>query len=110
MAKRFRVTYEVVTPESAEHGDAAERGFIAPGGWRTSAGNPEIELGLREAIELVAAGVMEDCGQWFTEADGRLNYETGASERRSLHAPDNITAASYARLARLLVWRPAHVR
>ena len=27
-------TYDVVTPESAEHGDVAECGFITPGFWR----------------------------------------------------------------------------
>lgn len=31
--KSVTVTYEIVTPESAEHGDAAERGFYQPGGW-----------------------------------------------------------------------------
>lgn len=31
---RWRVTYETITPESAEHGDAEERGFMLPGGAR----------------------------------------------------------------------------
>ena len=31
----FRVTYEIVTPESAEYGEAEETGFVMPGEWRT---------------------------------------------------------------------------
>ena len=27
------MTYDIVTPESAEYGDVAETGFAAPGGW-----------------------------------------------------------------------------
>ena len=32
----FAVTYEIVTPDSAEHGEAEERGFVAPGEWHDS--------------------------------------------------------------------------
>lgn len=94
---RFHVTYEVVTYESAENGEAEERGFCSPGGWHHDDAAP---LSLRDAVSLV--GCVEDSGSWFTETDGRTNYRTGAVETRSLHPPRNITAASYARLARLL--------
>jgi len=30
----FTFTYETITPESAEYGDAEERGFIDPGHWK----------------------------------------------------------------------------
>ncbi len=30
----FTMTYDKVTPESAEHGDTAENGWCLPGGWR----------------------------------------------------------------------------
>lgn len=102
---KFHVTYEIVTPESAEHGDAAERGFVTPGGWRheinsTDINDPGLDLDLRSAVNLI--GCVENSGSWFTETDGRDDYRTGANERRSLHPPRNITPASYARLARLL--------
>ena len=95
--KRFAVTYEIVTPESAEHGDAAERGYCAPGGWHFDEPTP---LTLSEAASII--GCVEDSGSWFTETDGRQDYRTGAEERRSLHCPRNITAASYARIRRAL--------
>lgn len=94
---KFYVTYEIVTEESAEHGDCAERGFVTPGQWK----GPEAEaMTLREAVNLI--GCTENSGRWFTETDGRQDYITGACESRSLHPPENITPASYDRLARLL--------
>lgn len=97
----FTVTYEIVTPESAEHGDAAERGFVLPGEWRVPvhAVTP-VTMSLREALQLCYP--QEDSGRWFSECDGRQDYRTGAWERRSLHPPEGITGASYDRLARLL--------
>lgn len=106
----FRVTYEIVTPESAEYGDAAERGFVMPGEWRddieTAMTQPRdaYDMTLREAIGL--AYPQEDCGRWWTESDGRQDYRTGAVETRSIHPPENITAASYARVSRLMGIRP----
>ena len=103
---RFRVTYEIVTPESAEYGDAAERGFVTPGerydDIDTAMKQPHdaYDMSLREAIGL--AYPQEDSGSWWSEVDGRHDYRTGAEERRSIHPPANITAASYARVARLL--------
>ena len=101
---RFSVTFEIITPESAEHGDSADAGFIAR------------DLRLREALEAVTgtrtsrvSGV--DCveandsdvraARWFTVYNGQ-EFETGANESRSLHIPDSVTGASRARLARLI--------
>lgn len=106
MRNRFHVTCDVVTPESAESGDVAEAGFLAPGEWRTNRGNPEAELSLRDALDLVAAGAMEDGGRSFYEIDARQDYRTGAEERRALHPPRGITPASYARIARLVEYHP----
>ena len=97
----FRVTYDIVTPESAERGDYDEAGFVQPGGWHAPADSAEdCGMTLREAVRLCCP--QEDAGSWFAEVDGRVNYRTGAEERRSLHPPRNITAASYDRLAKLL--------
>ena len=93
----FRVTYEIVTPESAEQGDAAERGYVAPGGWHQT--EPE-ELTLRQAVDLVSC--VEDAGSCFVEADPTRDYRDGSEETRSLHPPRNISAASYERLRKLL--------
>jgi hypothetical protein len=42
-----------------------------------------------------------DQARWFTITNG-MEFRTGARESRSLHVPDNVTAASRRRIARLL--------
>ena len=100
----WRVTYDIVTDESASRGDTAEDGFISEC------------CTLREAFELVQATrtsrvsgvecVEADecpvyCPSWVTVYNG-MEYETGDYERRAIHFPDRITAASRVRVARLL--------
>jgi hypothetical protein len=98
--RRFNVTYEIVTPESAEQGDAEERGFLLE------------DARLREAVDLC-----ESCGT-LVEADssplsreqpprwltfyGDLDYRDGSQESRSLHLPEGITPSSALRIARLV--------
>jgi hypothetical protein len=102
----FRVTYETVTPESAEIGEAEETGFVTPGEWKTpieealKEKDESFDMELREALGLCSP--IENCGAWFAESGGRENYSDGSHETRSLHPPRNITAASYGRLRRLL--------
>ena len=116
---RFRVTYETISPESAEHGDAAEHGYCTPRGWQfpidylpdgtlTIGGAPaspeeyaELDLDLKEAIGITGSG-LEDSGSWLSTVDGDQDYRTGEETRYSLHPPDTITAASYRRLKRAL--------
>lgn len=113
--ERFRVTFDVVTPESAEHGDTADNGFAAPGGWKFSADDPgPHEMTLREAISTcgfypaarsAGMGGFEDSGSWFSTIDADQNYRTGEETRYSLHPPENITPSSYGRLRRYLTGR-----
>ena len=106
MAGRFRVTYDIVTEESAEDGDSADSGFVLPGEWHidieTAMADKAGDYGmiLKDAIDLCCPS--EDCGFWFAESDARINYRTGENETRSLHPPRTITRASYSRLRRLL--------
>lgn len=106
MKKYFSVTYGVVTPESAEHGDYEESGFVLPGGWRYSVeelGEESPAMTLSEAIGLTGAGFEHGGGGTFYLADHwDENYTTGAREYRALHAPRNITRASLVRLCRVL--------
>jgi len=101
----FNVTYEIVTDESAENGDAQERGFIAE------------NISLREAIENLSAAsnscelasIEADCWpisrdnppRWITYQYGR-DWESGEFESRSIHFPRGITGSSAIRVARLL--------
>jgi hypothetical protein len=107
--KAFSVTYEIVTPESAEQGHYADMGYVLPGGWHGNIANtPEdreaVLMDLRSARSLVDGG-LEDCGRWFRQTSSDTDYRTGAEETRSLHPPRTITKASYARLKRLLTRR-----
>lgn len=108
MSERFRVTYDVITPESATRGDVAEYGFVRPDGLRvaplTGEPTPGVGMSLRRALELFnhGPGCVEEVGAWFVEADGRLDLRTLGNERRALHPPHHITPASYGRLARLV--------
>lgn len=100
----FNVTYEIVTPESAEDGEAAELGFIAEG------------VTLREALEFVSETRTSHVGgvhaieaneypvrapRWITVSNG-MEFMTGAYESRALHFPDSVTGASRRRVARLM--------
>lgn len=111
--KRYHVTYEIVTQESAEHGDTAEIGFIQPGAYHVPmdgiVGEPagkikdECAMTLREALELVGAPFCENNGddRSFRECDERQNHHTGESELRTLHVPDDMPASSRKRIARI---------
>jgi len=111
MKPQFFVTYEIVTPESAENGEAAEGGFAMPGGWQyelpadccgaaAGAFKAQHALDLRSAVGMM--GSVEDSGLWFSETEGRVDYQDGSETRYSLHCPESITASSYRRIARLL--------
>lgn len=100
---RFTVTYEVVTPESAEQGDAAERGTVT----RLAT--------LRDALDAVQRTFSNECDgvesiecdswpvvkpRWVTISNG-MHYRTGEQESRSLHIPDTVTTSTARRIARL---------
>ncbi len=95
---KFNVTFETITPESSEHGDVESRGFVCEG------------VGLREAIDALGCGgdgfeaneypVTDP--RWITAYRMNEDYATGETENRSLHFPDNMTASSKIRVARML--------
>lgn len=70
-----RETYEIVTPESAELGDAEERGFIDEVG---------TDYTFRELVELLECTEFSG-GDWFTAYDYDTDYRSGAVESRSYH-------------------------
>jgi len=98
---RFNVSFDIVTPESAESGDSAERGFVVEAAT------------LREAIGLLrqtrtpacdgAQSIEPDsmpCPYAVTVCNG-MEFRTGAQESRTLHIPRFVTAASARRIARV---------
>lgn len=86
---RVFITYEIVTPESAEHGDAEERGWWQPGGWHfeDKPEEPE-EYEFRELVDLLRWCEPDSSHgpvRWATDCDSDINYQTGAEERHSYH-------------------------
>ena len=94
----FNVTFETITPESAEHGDTETAGFVSQG------------VGLREAIDdmgcpgdhIEASEFPVIDPRWITAYRVSEDYGTGETENRSMHFPDTMTAASKLRVCRLL--------
>lgn len=107
----FNVTYDIVTPESAEDGDTAESGFIAE------------SVTLRDAIQDLhrtrtsrvdgVTGVECDSshgGPRCVTITNGTEFETGAVESRAIHIPRTVTAASARRIARLLLPKQQYQR
>lgn len=103
----FCITYEIVTPESAENGDIDESGSVL------------MTVDLRQAIKALTEtrtsrvnGVLTTEfssypvaeGNWLTVYNG-MEFETGAHESRSLHFRKGTTLSSMKRIARLAGWR-----
>jgi hypothetical protein len=101
---KFNVTYEIVTQESAEHGEADERGYIAE---NVSFRDAVAELNATRTARVDGQnGIQADCcfpgiPRWVTVTNG-MEFETGAYESRTLHIPDHVTPASAMRIARYL--------
>lgn len=99
MKTLFNVTYEIVTQESAEHGDADERGYICENVKLRDA-IPDFLDG-RTARRDGGNGLEHSGSNWVTFYNG-MEFETGAQESRSLHFPANLTPASEGRIMRYL--------
>ena len=104
----FGVTYDLVTEESAEHGEAAEQGWIETGATLRDAIR---ELHKTRTVEVdgvtdINTEVRYRHPHWLarpcsiTVVNGP-EFRTGAQESRALHIPDTVTNASACRIARL---------
>jgi hypothetical protein len=116
----FRVTYETVTAESAECGDAADRGYLA---WDGSPADDywESQWDFRDLVDKLSGHLAEGDGdrvpRWVT-VDPQSDWWLSAFWRgiasdpdetlgvtASVHRPDWITDASWLRVCRILGWR-----
>lgn len=114
----FRVTYETITEESAEMGDAAERGYLS---WQ---GTPEDDYAqsvwdLRDLTDKLAGCYAEGDGAsvpcwlsldpgsdfWLSPFWRDLAGTDALGVSASVHRPDWITTASWLRVCRVLGWR-----
>ena len=95
----FDITFETITPESAENGDIEESGFLEEG------------LTLRDAIEALRwdRGCYVESGsypvtepRWLTFYETDYDYVTGAVTNKVLHLPTHLTPSTRRRIARLV--------
>ena len=98
----FSVTYETVTPESAEDGEAEDYGFLVESvSFRDAMGALRWYRGSHvEADSYV--GSRPHNPRRFSFIGAEENYNTGEITSYSLHLPDYITPASRMRIARLV--------
>jgi hypothetical protein len=111
---KIQMTYDKVTPESAEHGDFSDQGFAKPGGWEFSTSNEafwkrEKEIGHQKALmeqvpDPEEFESLEDVieflesyycfnpsssffhkGIWYTEGDPTIDHATCEETRLSFH-------------------------
>ena len=109
-------TYQTVTPESAEHGDFDEHGFILPGMWKfpTKYDNDGklIDNYTRVAWErgnlagfidfARSLGITANAdADWFYSVDPDIDYQTGSETQYAMHI-DGATPSTINRIARLL--------
>jgi hypothetical protein len=101
-------TYQTVTPESAEHGDESESGFILPGMWKypvlAEYSRQEWKPGTLAQFVSFAQSLgictCEGC-DWLYSVDPDIDYQTGEETTYSMHI-DGCTDASRERIYRLL--------
>jgi hypothetical protein len=97
-SRKIRITYEIVTPESAEQGDADERGWIDEDGVSMEPDETDIEdevSAVDKAIKFLKEnGATEPSssdshvGLWYTCREHDTDLGTGAVESRSYHLVD----------------------
>jgi hypothetical protein len=116
--KGFKITYEIITPESAKQGDFEDQGWIDEEGIDLTPDEFDIEDGLTVVDKAVrylksetgAEGMEASCYPvekmtkhgWFTSYSYSVDYQTGAIENRSFH-PIGFTAGEIREIARR-VW------
>lgn len=99
MTKGFSITYETITPESAEHGETDDTGFVYE------------DLCFREAFQRIEyADGYSNCEanecpvrspRWLTFYSINEDYSTGEVTNWFLHIPEHVTPSSRVRIARL---------
>jgi hypothetical protein len=100
--RRIKISYQTVTPESAEDGDYADHGWIDEDGVCIEPDDCDIEDygGESDAvIALAAKTIRDDCGgveasdypkcypghTWYTQIDADKDYSDGSETTRSYH-------------------------
>ena len=114
----FRCTYETITAESAEHGDAEDRGWL-DWGMHPVDDHAESDWDLRDLLDRLSHGAEvsgdgDRIPRWITVTPGSdwwldSQWSHSADDETiavsvSVHRPGWITDASWLRVCRLLGW------
>jgi len=70
----YSVTFEIVTPESAENGEPEEQGFL----------DKDLESDFEDMVSAENAS-----STWYTKYDVDVDYESGSHESNSYHGKTN---------------------
>ena len=106
--KRFSVTFERWTHEDIELGDTDDRGYVI----KDVSLRDAIQIGLEYREPSWAGACESDCSNhaltrgitFYNWNEGtREYYETGITEQRSLHLPDDLTPSSRRRITSLFL-------
>ncbi len=96
----YSITYEVITPESAEVGDAAERGYLVD--------PTQYQLGdLREILSNaqsygIVGTTRNNLTGWFCSINPQRDHRDGSETYYSLHFDNDMTGSSFSRVGKLL--------
>lgn len=111
-SNRAWITYDLISPESAEEGDVEERGYYAPGGWTFPdpgyTGERAREFGADNALSVdEVLRWAQDRGPWhgergtyYDEGDPDTDYSTGEETRYAVHF--EVSPGTLKRIERLL--------
>lgn len=102
MSKLFSITYEIVTDESAEHGEYEEAGFYLEDLSFSEAWSYLRNLGAMGChCEADSYPISVKCPpSWLSFQDVETDYTTGEVTSYALHIPDNVTPSSRIRIAK----------
>ena len=68
------ITYDVTTPESAEHGDTADNGFYGPGGWKYSIADDDFQARVKRVGREQALADMTPEPEVFDSVDDAIAF------------------------------------
>ena len=115
---RASFTYQTVSPESAEHGDFSEHGWILPGMWKSALQDEDgyhdsvLDEARRGEFDVTDLGEIVSFAQslgictgegadWLYSVDDDVDYETSERTQYCLHLED-VTPATKNRILRLI--------
>lgn len=100
---RFGVTYDIVTPESAEAGDVSEAGWILQGATLRDAVQElhKTRTAHVDGVESIEADQWPMRAPLAVTVTNGAEFETGARESRAIHFPRTLTPSTARRIARL---------